>query len=130
MIKLKAKIKNHLLVYILLLYFFVFCDKETSIGPDVQITKVPTFETGKKIKINDQYLKVGMTAAPCIVDWNEDGKDDLLVGCLNKNEGLFNPYCDRVELFLNSGSNSNPVFKSSERYQIYRGDYFSLSVYG
>jgi len=43
----------------------------------------------------DQY------AVPCVVDWNEDGKQDLLVGYF-----IFGP----VYLYLNSGTNTAPVF--------------------
>jgi hypothetical protein len=45
-------------------------------------------------------LDVGGEASPCVVDWNEDGKKDLLMG--NGSGEIF--------LYLNEGSNEQPVF--------------------
>jgi hypothetical protein len=45
-------------------------------------------------------LDVGLRAAPLVVDWNNDGNKDLLVG----NDNGF------IKLFLNSGTNASPVF--------------------
>ncbi|MEW6680529.1 MAG: VCBS repeat-containing protein, partial [bacterium] len=41
-------------------------------------------------------------AVPFVCDWNSDGKKDLIVGCDDKN----------LRLFLNIGSNKNPIFGS------------------
>jgi hypothetical protein len=43
----------------------------------------------------DQY------SVPCVADWNEDGKQDLLIGYF-----IFGP----IYLYLNSGTNTAPVF--------------------
>jgi len=60
------------------------------------------FEPGTRIQANGVNMKVDTYASvPCVVDWNEDGKKDLLVGCF---------YSGNVYRFLNSGSNSAPVF--------------------
>jgi hypothetical protein len=60
------------------------------------------FNSGTRIQANGINMRVDTYASvPCVVDWDEDGKKDLLVGC------FFN---GNVHLFLNSGSNGNPVF--------------------
>ena len=51
----------------------------------------------------DTYISV-----PCVVDWNEDGKKDLIVGCF---------HFGNVYLFLNSGSNKQPVFTTGTKIQ-------------
>ena len=60
------------------------------------------FEPGIRIQANGINMKVDTYAsAPCVVDWNEDGKKDLLVGCF---------YSGNIYLYLNSGQNNVPVF--------------------
>lgn len=67
------------------------------------------FEPGIRIQANGINMKVDTYAsAPYVVDWNEDGKKDLLVGCF---------YSGNVHLFLNSGSNSAPAFTSGTMLQ-------------
>lgn len=46
------------------------------------------------------------TSVPCVVDWNEDGKKDLLVGCF---------YYGNVYLFINSGTDAVPVFTTGTK---------------
>ncbi len=45
---------------------------------------------------------------PCIVDWDEDGKKDLLVGC------FYNGY---IYYYRNIGENDEPVFNSGDLLQ-------------
>lgn len=67
------------------------------------------FDSGTRIQANGINMKVDTYASvPCVVDWNEDGKKDLLVGC------FFN---GNVYLFLNSGSNSAPAFTTGTMLQ-------------
>jgi hypothetical protein len=40
------------------------------------------------------------------VDWNGDGKKDILVGCF---------YNGNVYLYLNSGTNNSPVFTTGAK---------------
>lgn len=54
----------------------------------------PRYGAGVKLKAGGQEIKVRSPSAPCLVDWNEDGKKDLLVG----NGGGY------LHLFLNPGS--------------------------
>jgi hypothetical protein len=64
---------------------------------------VPQFEPKIYIPANgtNPFLQNNYIIIPCVVDWNEDGKKDLLIGCF---------YHGYVYLFLNSGANSDPVF--------------------
>ena len=67
------------------------------------------FDPGTRIQANGINMKVDTYAsAPCVVDWNEDGKKDLLVGCF---------FSGNVHLFLNSGSNSAPAFTTGTMLQ-------------
>lgn len=71
--------------------------------------QAPNFSAGIRIKANGIDMKVDTYAsAPCVVDWNGDGKKDLLVGCF---------YNGNVYLYLNSGTNSNPVFTTGSKLQ-------------
>ncbi len=51
---------------------------------------------GKVIDIERGHL------VPCVSDWNNDGKKDLIVGQLSGG---------KVRLYLNQGTDSAPVFK-------------------
>ena len=51
------------------------------------------------IKANGTTIDVGNNSAPVIVDWNEDGLLDLILGCES----------GAIRLYLNSGTASNPV---------------------
>ena len=54
------------------------------------------------IKANNTDLYVGNRASPVVVDWNNDGKKDLVVGDDN----------GYIRLYLNSGANNDPKFTS------------------
>jgi len=60
----------------------------------------PRYAAGMKLKAGGKDIKVRSPSAPCLIDWNGDGKRDLLVG----NGGGY------LHLFLNQGSNENPSF--------------------
>lgn len=71
--------------------------------------QAPSFSTGTRIQANGTDLKVDTYASvPCVVDWNADGKKDLLVGCF---------YNGNVYLYLNSGTNSSPIFTTGSKLQ-------------
>ncbi len=55
---------------------------------------------GQPLLANGVTLDVGDYAIPCVADWNGDGHKDLLVG--------YQP-ASKIALFLNSGSDVNPV---------------------
>jgi len=58
------------------------------------------FAPGVMVQAAGKDLDVGGKASPCVVDWNEDGKIDLLLG---NGSG-------EIYLYLNEGSNEQPVF--------------------
>jgi TolB-like protein len=55
---------------------------------------------GVMVKAMGKDLDVGSRAAPCVVDWNEDGKKDLAMG--NGSGEIF--------VYLNEGTHQQPVF--------------------
>ncbi len=64
----------------------------------------PNFDPGRYILSNgDPMLGDNIYSAPSVCDWNGDGSKDLLVGVF---------YTGSVVLFLNQGTNSDPVFGS------------------
>lgn len=54
------------------------------------------------LRANGIKIDVGGNANPDVVDWNEDGKKDLIIGS-ESGTGT-------VRLYLNQGTNANPVF--------------------
>ena len=80
---------------------FVFLNEGTN--------QQPVF--GKPLKLNNGKLDVGSDSSPDVVDWNGDGKKDLVVG--NDNGEIF--------VFLNQGTNHEPQFNNE-------GDKLSLKL--
>lgn len=62
--------------------------------------KQPIFRS--ELKLNEGELDVGFFSSPAMVDWNGDGKKDLVVG--EKDGGIY--------LFLNIGTDNTPSFSS------------------
>ena len=62
------------------------------------------FRSGELLQAGGQALDVGTYAIPCVADWNGDGRKDLLVGYQT---------AGKVALYLNTGSDANPVFATS-----------------
>ena len=58
------------------------------------------FAQGVKVKAAGKDLDVSSNASPCVTDWNEDGKKDLVMG---RGNGV-------IYVFLNEGSNEQPIF--------------------
>lgn len=52
-------------------------------------------------------MVVDSNAMPVVVDWNEDGRKDLVIG-----EEKYPQTTGSIRLYLNSGTNSNPVFST------------------
>jgi hypothetical protein len=86
---------------------------------------VPTFYQGLKIQYQGQALRVKYSGSssgynyysvPCVADWNGDGKEDLLIGYF---------YQGWVYLYINSGTDSDPIFASEE---ILKAGGFTISV--
>jgi len=65
----------------------------------------PTFDGGTLLQVGQPGLKtnidVGDRATPCIVDWNNDGKKDLVVGALDS----------KIHIFINEGTDTAPDFR-------------------
>lgn len=65
----------------------------------------PTFDGGTLIQAGQpgskKNIDVGDRAAPCIVDWNSDGKKDLVVGALD----------GKIHIFVNEGTDAAPDFR-------------------
>ncbi len=60
-----------------------------------------------RIKANNSDIKVTNNSSPEVVDWNEDGLLDLLVGS--------DASADGVQLFLNSGTTTDYTFTTSSK---------------
>jgi len=65
----------------------------------------PTFDGGTLLQVGQPGLKanidVGDRATPCIVDWNNDGKKDMVVGA----------YDGKIHIFINEGTDTAPDFR-------------------
>ncbi|MFZ3065481.1 MAG: VCBS repeat-containing protein [Nitrospirota bacterium] len=57
-----------------------------------------------EIKLNDEDLDVGFNSSPVTVDWNADGKKDILAGSSS----------GKVFIFLNKGNDAYPRFLDDE----------------
>jgi hypothetical protein len=60
----------------------------------------PVLSNNGFIQAGSSKLDVGSRAAPVVVDWNNDGKKDLVIG----NDNGY------IRLYINSGSNASPQF--------------------
>jgi hypothetical protein len=64
----------------------------------------PNFDGGAFLKVgpagSKTNLDVGARATPTVVDWNNDGRKDLVIGAID----------GRIHLFINEGSDSDPNF--------------------
>ena len=67
---------------------------------NVGAKKEPIFLEKGAIKSDGEDLSVGSNASPFVVDWNEDGKKDLIVGA---GDG-------KIYYYENIGTNDSPVF--------------------
>lgn len=72
--------------------------------------QIPLFERGVYIQYNNTPILLGNNydTAPCVVDWNNDGRKDLLVGCF---------YNGSVYLYTNSGTDEAPVLNTRTKLQ-------------
>ena len=62
---------------------------------------LPVLEPGVYIQNGSSPLQADIYTAPTAVDWNNDGKKDLVVGQFTSGY---------VWAFLNTGADANPVF--------------------
>lgn len=61
----------------------------------------PELEGGVYIYNGASMLQVQSDSTPTVVDWNNDGRKDLIVGQYTSG---------KINLFLNQGTDANPVF--------------------
>lgn len=69
-------------------------------------TYTPDLELKGKIQSGAQPLKVDQYSVPTIVDWNDDGAKDLIVGQY---------MWGYVWIYLNQGTNLNPTFGRGQK---------------
>ncbi|MCP4711951.1 MAG: hypothetical protein GY869_25300 [Planctomycetes bacterium] len=81
-------------------------------NPTAPAPVLPVLAAGHKIKVGDNPISIGHTASPEIVDWNNDGKKDLILGTY-LTFPIF-PEEGKVMLYLNEGTDEAPVFNKGE----------------
>lgn len=67
--------------------------------------ELPVLEAGVYINDGGTRLNAGLHAAPEVVDWNNDGKKDLLVGVFTNGE---------IWYFENQGTDASPSFNGHQ----------------
>jgi hypothetical protein len=81
--------------------------------------ETPVFEPPVPIQANGVNINVGYggNASPFMIDWDGDGKQDLLLGQFDQG---------RIRFYSNTGTNYNPTFGNFVYLQA-SGTYISLS---
>jgi len=74
------------------------------IGSGWAFADIPEIKPGVKVKDGSLDLQVNGHSSPTMVDWDNDGAKDLLVG--QRING-------QIHLFLNQGTDLNPLFQGS-----------------
>lgn len=90
---------------------------------NVSNTAVPDFELQQKDFLVDEMIDLGTGAYPAVIDYNNDGLPDLVIG----NNGYYNPFGlphSRLHLYENIGTPTSPAFKLVD------DDYLGLSALG
>ncbi|MBL7932492.1 MAG: T9SS type A sorting domain-containing protein, partial [Bacteroidia bacterium] len=84
-------------------------------------TSTVNFQFVKNNFLQDEMIDVGQNSLPVLLDYDADGKKDLLIGNYGYYQG--NTTSARLTLYRNTGSNSQPSFSLVTR------DYASLAQY-
>ena len=80
--------------------FVIHVYSQSGVGPSI-----PIFSECVRIQASGTDMHTGsLRAVPVVVDWNSDGKKDMLLGHYNSGG---------VYVFLNSGTNSDPEYTIS-----------------
>jgi hypothetical protein len=72
------------------------------------LAEAPMLLPGEYLTAGGEPLAPGSHAIPCVVDWNGDGRKDLIVGFRTE---------DKIALYLNCGTDAQPVFTNFTRLQ-------------
>lgn len=72
------------------------------------LAQPPQLRPAQVLQAGGAVLAPGTQAIPCVVDWNGDGRKDLLVGFRTE---------DKIALYLNGGTDAQPAFTSFTRLQ-------------
>ena len=79
-------------------------DGTVKIFLNIDTDESPAFDSGTFLQVGKPGSKtdinVGARATPCLVDWNSDGRKDLVVGA----------YDARIHIFINEGTDTEPDF--------------------
>jgi hypothetical protein len=87
--------KWHRVVGLIALPLVVFCT--------TALAGLPEFQSGVRLQADGKNIDVKIGhLVPAVMDWNGDGKKDLIVGQFSGG---------RISVFLNQGSDDAPVFK-------------------
>ena len=70
---------------------------------------IPELRDGGYVQLSGSRMDAGYYTAPEAVDWNEDGKKDLVVGKFYRGDAM---------LYLNEGTDATPVFNSGSLIQV------------
>ncbi len=70
---------------------------------NINTDEEPLFDNGTLLTTNgDSAINVGSRPTPSVVDWNNDGLKDLVIGALD----------GKIHIFINEGTDAEPVFLS------------------
>lgn len=80
-------------------------DGKVEIFINIGIDSDPNFDGGTLLQVGQPGLKTNITvggrATPCVVDWNNDGKKDLVVGAID----------GKIHIYINEGTDTLPDFR-------------------
>ena len=87
------------------------------IGTAGALAAIPELEEGVYIQSSGSPLTVKTHTTPSVIDWNSDGKKDLLVGQFDKGY---------IWWFPNRGTDAQPVFAGGQQLLV-NGQYITTS---
>ena len=73
----------------------------------LSIAQVPEFGPPITLQDGGSTLSGLKYPSPIMLDWDEDGKKDLLLGIMDSEQGSL---AARIKVFLNKGENNDPEF--------------------
>ncbi|MBI5664407.1 MAG: VCBS repeat-containing protein [Nitrospirae bacterium] len=88
-------------------------DGKVQVFLNINTNSHPILHSGKYIRAAGTDIDVGERAAPVADDWNGDGKKDLLAGSMD----------GAIRVYINAGTDSEPVMKPPYLLQAGGGDF-------